>query len=328
MNLKFLRPKTFESTTHRYGWNWVVQQLYNKYHKDNATVIFDDFIEKTFDWDYATNARYAFPHWNTPWVGIIHNPFIVPKPFDIKHSSLSICSKVAFIKALPYCKGLISLSKDHANNLKYFLAHLGASHVPVIHLKHPIPINQPNQFDFDKFIKSPRITNIGYWLRNFEPFLSIRSAKYDKHILLGKLEYAHQCFDIQKTIYEAKCQRCNIKYNAKYKVHGYLDNAKYDTFLSTTISFLNLFDTSANNAVLECISKNIPLLVNPHPAVVEYLGDDYPLYYMDSHDIEEKIEDFDLIRETVKYLENKDKIDLTVPYFMKMFDFSEIMSNI
>ena len=41
---------------------------------------------------------------------------------------------------------------------------------------------------------------------------------------------------------------------------------------------LSLVDASANNAVIDCIARATPLLVNPHPAVIEYFGADYPTY--------------------------------------------------
>jgi hypothetical protein len=41
---------------------------------------------------------------------------------------------------------------------------------------------------------------------------------------------------------------------------------------------LSLVDASTNNAVIECIARATPLLVNPHPAVIEYFGADYPTY--------------------------------------------------
>lgn len=58
-----------------------------------------------------------------------------------------------------------------------------------------------------------------------------------------------------------------------------LDNETYDTWLTQNVVFLHLVDASAVNTVLECIIRHTPVIVNRHPAVVEVLGDTYPLYY-------------------------------------------------
>ena len=58
-----------------------------------------------------------------------------------------------------------------------------------------------------------------------------------------------------------------------------ISNADYDRLLSENIVFVELHDANANNAIIECIARATPLLINPLPAVVEYLGRDYPLYY-------------------------------------------------
>ena len=49
--------------------------------------------------------------------------------------------------------------------------------------------------------------------------------------------------------------------------------------LEKNIVFIDLYDSAANNTVLECIIRNTPLIVNRTPGVVEYLGEDYPLYF-------------------------------------------------
>jgi hypothetical protein len=65
------------------------------------------------------------------------------------------------------------------------------------------------------------------------------------------------------------------------EVCQHLPDAEYDLLLSRNIVFIQLYDASANNTVIECLARGTPLLVNPLPAVREYLGTDYPLYYDD-----------------------------------------------
>jgi len=58
-----------------------------------------------------------------------------------------------------------------------------------------------------------------------------------------------------------------------------VSNEEYDKLLTENIVFLCLVDCSAVNTVIECIVRNTPFIINKHPAIVELLGSDYPLYY-------------------------------------------------
>ena len=107
-----------------------------------------------------------------------------------------------------------------------------------------------------------------------------------------------------------------------------MENKEFDKFLTNTIAFLNLIDTSANNGVTDCISRNIPLLVNCHPAVVQYLGEDYPFYYNSMETANKKIKDIELIKETYYYLKNMDKSKLDIKTFIRDFEQSNIYQDL
>lgn len=63
------------------------------------------------------------------------------------------------------------------------------------------------------------------------------------------------------------------------KLIEYLDNTNYDSLLTENVVFVNLIDASAVNTLIECVTRHTPIIVNNHPAVVELLGKDYPLFY-------------------------------------------------
>lgn len=324
--LKFIRPKTFDIEIHRAGWNWVMKYLFEKYHDDQADILIDDFVERTFDWDYDKNREKKLPHHTQPWIGFVHNPFTVTKPFDIKASCLNICSRLSFLKALGNCRGLYTLSEDLTESLKYLLDCFGAYNINVETLKHPT-ILDVDKFDYHKYISSPKVTNIGYWLRSFDSFFTLDTT-IPKHILLGKLQYARDNFAIQHKQFKDKAKITGEKLIGKVTPHQALTNEEYDNFLTGSISYINLIDTSANNAVIECMARNIPLLVNYHPAVVEYLGEDYPFYYLTQAGANKKINDTNLIKETHEYLCNMDKRFLSIDHFLHEFEYSDIYNNL
>jgi polysaccharide pyruvyl transferase WcaK-like protein len=101
----------------------------------------------------------------------------------------------------------------------------------------------------------------------------------------------------------------------------HLSNEDYDDLLSKNIVFLHLVDASTVNTILECIVRNTPIIVNKNKAVVELLGEDYPLYYEDSKymnkEIYELLSDTDNIKAGYKYLLKMNKEKFSIEYFMK-----------
>ncbi|MDD1443928.1 hypothetical protein MEO93_27020 [Dolichospermum sp. ST_sed3] len=94
-----------------------------------------------------------------------------------------------------------------------------------------------------------------------------------------------------------------------------LANDDYDKLLTNSVVFLNLVDVSAANTIIECIVRETPILVNRHPALEEYLGKDYPLFYDDLNSVSD-ILNKDKIMETHLYLKNKDKDFLKIENFL------------
>jgi hypothetical protein len=79
-----------------------------------------------------------------------------------------------------------------------------------------------------------------------------------------------------------------------------LENSDYDTLLSENIVCIYLVDASTVNTVLECIVRNTPIIINRHPAVVELLGNDYPLFYNGSKNhFEINTEIYDLLNNNI-----------------------------
>lgn len=105
----------------------------------------------------------------------------------------------------------------------------------------------------------------------------------------------------------------------------HISNSDSDRLLSENIAFVELHDSSANNAVIECIARATPLLINPLPAIVEYLGQDYPMYFTSLSEAAKKAMDTSLILDTHNYLINCEiKSKLSQEYFLRSFQESEV----
>ena len=77
---------------------------------------------------------------------------------------------------------------------------------------------------------------------------------------------------------------------------------------------MDLYDSSANNGVVECIMRNTPILVNRIPATEEYLGKDYPFYFDSLNECFDKINNRDVFN-CHKYLKEMNKDWILGPYF-------------
>ena len=157
--LNFLREKTFKEEIHRAGWNWVNKCLSKKFHDESADVLVDEFIERTFDWDYCFNNDKAqiLPHHRQEWIGFIHNPILVPRPFDIKQTPINMCARLPFVLAMKNCKGMFTLSDDLEEQIRYIFTQYGFDDVLVETLIHPTPLNV-EEFKMNEFINEIKST--------------------------------------------------------------------------------------------------------------------------------------------------------------------------
>ena len=100
----------------------------------------------------------------------------------------------------------------------------------------------------------------------------------------------------------------------------YLTDTDYDKLITRNIVFINLVDASAVNTIIECIVRHTPIIVNKHPAVVELLGEKYPLYITDGHlNVYKLLQSDKLIRKAYRYLKNLHSQNFSISTFLKSF---------
>lgn len=118
-----------------------------------------------------------------------------------------------------------------------------------------------------------------------------------------------------------KKDRRNIRISLSKEVEiiKYLNNNDYDILLKNNIVFIKLVGASAVNTVLECIVRNTPIVVNKLPAIVEMLGDSYPLYYNSLDECTENIT-MKNIEKAFNYLKNLNKNKFKIETFKQNFN--------
>ena len=90
---------------------------------------------------------------------------------------------------------------------------------------------------------------------------------------------------------------------------------EYDELLTKNVIFIDFFDAAANNAIVECIIRGTPIIVNKVGGIEEYLGVNYPLYFNELDEIPELLCDEKII-EAYNYLVKMDKEPLKLSYFL------------
>lgn len=317
---------------HRSGWKLALQSLRPLHRADG--VLFDGALEYNFLFrHHDADARSpmllekmkeqgTFAQWATaeemgiipyrePWVGIIHHT--PDMPTTIEHYAQfrlqKMFSKAVWQESIEHCIGLFTLSEYNAS----WLREQTGKPVSAIVLPTEIP---DVQFDFARFQQNPqkKIIQIGWWLRRLNAIFRLPIAKentlnYTKVWLMPK----HNIHTIRGLMRrDRQIEECpqhnglatDDAYAENTQEMGYIPDDGYDRLLSENLVFLDLYDCSASNTVIECIARATPLLVNPHPAVVEHLGQDYPLYFDSLSEAAEKALDLKLIEEAHIYLKN------------------------
>jgi hypothetical protein len=313
---------------HRCGWSFAIHAL--KALHNSQGILFDGYLENSFIWKERQFGRKIEPY-TQPWVGFLHNPPAMPTWFYNGDSPQVLFGKDNWQRSLEHCVGLFTLSEYSARWLRE------QTGKPVSALIHPTEISGL-QFDFDRFFANPnkKIIQLGWWLRKLAAIYQLPIAKnnplgYQK-IKLNPAFALEAETSLQKLVakqLEVEQITLDPVFVENTQELTHVSNQNYDELLSENIGFIDLYDTSANNTVIECIVRATPLLVNPLPAVVEYLGENYPFYFNNLAEAVEKAMDLELIGQTHQYLRScETRQKLSANYFIESLQASEVYQQI
>ena len=281
---------------HRSGWPWVFDFLETL--RDPNGILFDDFIEKNFCYKHQTEVR------KEPWVGVFHHPPSIPYFGNQREDLLGVINGKPFKESKKNLKLAFAMTEHLGDFLK---KHLDC---PVVVLKHPANIDM-EPWSICDYRNNPNksLIQVGYYLRNTQLIRHIPDCFFKKIRLWNNKKWIN--------IHDQRLQHYWSGKRRVYNNYGqtnFLPASKYDKMLRQNIVVTEVFDASASNGVLDCITRNTPIIINKHPAVVEYLGEDYPLYFSDPKDIPEIAK---RAEEAHVYLANMDKDWLDGGYFIK-----------
>jgi hypothetical protein len=188
--------------------------------------------------------------------------------------------------------------------------------IPIYTLKYPVDTDNIKLFDFNNYINNDdkKLIQIGQQLRKVTSIYVVNVNNFKKMWLTGtrnldgckqKLHEEMNYFNYDKNILN---NQVNMYYTKTFE--------EYDDLLSKNIVFIDLFDAGANTVILECIIRNTPVIVNKLPPIVEYLGENYPLYFDDLNEVSSLLTNEKLL-DAHNYLCKMNKDELSIDYFTK-----------
>ena len=296
---------------HRFGWDYVCKEVFLKYMADDPEgLLLDPFIEATFLWKMKISQGDFY--YNKPWIGFVHSSPTTPVWYNSSNNSLmDLINNKNFKRSLPNCKGLIVLSNHLKNELDYRLKYLHNISIPIFNIYHPS--GKPTKiFNINNYEKDS-VLHIGLHLRNFGSFYLLDKSLKKYLIVPTEINWKDDVYyfifeEIKKSILDFEITIDDFKKEINcFEKHNINDN-EYDNLLSKHILFCDFYDSSANNLIVECIMSQTPILVNKNPAIIEYLGDEYPFYFNDIEDANKKLKDEELIIKTFNYLKSRQNL--------------------
>ena len=337
--------------THYFGWNGVMNGLYLNFSEQlveskryKHTIYFDPWLEKLTTWgkdrqnDYCTmntiidndvklitfTHNPPFEEWestykeNTPeTLNDLYNHINSNKNnFNgllIQHTDHSLISNSIYYEScdsrlLDKCLYIYTVSREHK---KYLTSPKIQKKYPylkdkVLSINHPITDKIDTRFNFNlyKNSTSKKIYHIGWWMRNLKTFNDIKLPSCIEKTVLVKHDF--NCFtDIIKPAMG----------NVNFASH--LSNDEYIKVFEENILYMDPFDVTASNLLLECIRCETPVLLRRHPAFEQYIGYTYPMFFDTMSDIEQlTTTQFNtLVKKTHLYLKNLDKTHISQQTF-------------
>jgi hypothetical protein len=294
----------------RGGWKSVLYRLKDlKFFEENSKTCFFDILEQHFTPSKQTT-------YQNKWAGIIHLTPNGPPYLNSENIAL-LFSNPYFLKSLDTCFTFFTLSPYITKYMKGEFEKIKRP-VNIITLKHPVVQEDIIPFSFEKFQKNDEkiLIQIGQQYRKMTSIYHVCVPEnYSKMWLTGtkiferlnqimKLEQKH----IKKIVSPKMRNSVKMYYTETYE--------EYDEYLSKNIVFIDLFDAAANNTVLECIVRKTPIIVNKLPGVVDYLGENYPLYFNELGDVPGLLSEEKLL-EAHEYLKKMDCADIEIDYFIR-----------
>lgn len=231
----------------------------------------------------------------SPWLGFVHAlPLRIPRhlakiaPYDMLRQDRAFKTET-WQNAAQSCRGLVAFSEQQAARVA------AITNLPVKFLRYPLP-DLPEKWSWPDYNKNAnkKLVQIGWWLmrphalhilplKNLEKIWFKLPGASLEELLAKEYGYLKERF----ILYDHMLSTVESS--------SFPGTSRYLETVTKNVVFAHYYDCGTLNLILECLSRRIPILINPYGAIREYLGDDYPLYYYYYRDAAAKAVDSELI---------------------------------
>lgn len=316
MTAKFRIPERVLRAEHRSGWAYALEAL-----EPLCTprgILLDTFIEANFGWNLQKAQEKSIVPYYEPWVGFVHNPPGIPEWHEYYSAPQVMFATSAWRNSVPSCHGLLTLSQTMACWLRE------KTGLPVVALVHPTEIPAV-RFVWSRYAQNPqpKVIQVGWWLRRFRSIYELPVSHLQRAVLTPVLPERDADF---RNAVRRDTSRATRRLAPEDSVLNlpYQTSGGFDNLLAENLVFLHLYDSVCNNTVIECIVRETPVLVNPLPSVVEYLGPEYPLYFATLAEAGKKAEDSRCVYAAHEYLRALPKHPFTAEHFRRSLAESDL----
>ena len=280
------------------GWGSVNEQIDRVWTKDRSNNLI------TFLWE--SYQSHPDKLWSSNWYAVEHLVNYCPQYYGdvlpLVPTIESFYEKLHESGVLEeQCEGILFTS-EHTFKTNNNLLYLQNKKLGYVH--HPImPDISCKKFSVENYLnnKDKKLINLGWFNRNFSFFEKLTVDGFEKLFVFGGVEnFKYKIFE-NDMIYNGISNPTTV-------ISPSLTDNELNELLSNNIIFVNLYDSSANNAIINAVQRHCPIILNRLPACEEYLGSEYPLFYDESDEI--------------KYLLMEEKI-IEAHYYLRDLDISK-----
>jgi hypothetical protein len=256
-----------------------------------------------------------------PWFGIVHTPegpiphWWTQDKENPYARNLTFFQSSAWKKNSGLCRALIAFSADHAKHLR------GLTDIKVTSITCPIPENVP-KWSPQAYEQNTnrKIIQWGWWVKRMHAIHMLWQSPFKRVFVQNFIDVAQHVFDIESS----ELARRNLYFDFMddtLEIINSVEQPKLYDSLQGNIAFAHYYAASAPDAVLDCIASHTPILVNALPSIVEYLGEDYPLYYHFYAEAVDKLRNAKLILKAHEHLKDlSTQKEFSVDYFKQQIN--------
>jgi len=281
---------TVGTSSHRSGWPYAIKAL-RRLSRTDSRYLVDDYIERTFL--FADHRHLGIEH-HRPWVGFCHHPPELPEWYSSERlQNLPLESR--WRRSVDNLRLVVTFAPHAAD---WISREWRKPTVTIWHPSEPSPIKWSERRFFEG--RPASFVQVGTFARNLRAIESVRIPSWMSKFRL------HQCGEWVDRAESVCHQHFGIASDPSLTHIPRLNNDAYDALLSRSVVFVNLLASVANNTILECLRRYVPLVVNRLAGPLHYLGYNYPLFYERLVDVYELLTEENIVA-AHEYLKQRSK---------------------